>query len=212
MSRAQLRRRPARAVALGAGILVAALSFGLLSSETATSKLQVNRTVSENFRAAYDILVRPNHAQTPFERRHHLVDNGFLSGLFGGISLDQYHQIASIHGVSVAAPVANVGSLLLSATVFVRFPPSVHPSQRTVYRIATTWNVHGGLSRYPSAPSYVYYTPHQLTFTDVEAGTEKAGPAGQALDCAGAGTAPPNFGAVALVTATARSATPTLRR
>ncbi|MGH2868165.1 MAG: FtsX-like permease family protein [Solirubrobacteraceae bacterium] len=164
-----------------------------MSSETATSKLQVNRTVSQNFRAAYDILVRPNNAQTPFERRHHLVDNGFLSGLFGGISLDQYHQIASIHGVSVAAPVANVGSFLLSATVFVPFPPSVHPSQRTVYRIATTWNVHRGLSRYPSAPSYVYYTPHQLTFTDVEAGTEKAGPAGQALDVCGGWYRSPEF-------------------
>jgi putative ABC transport system permease protein len=170
----QLRARRGRAIALGAGILVAAVCFGLLSSETATSKLQVTTTVKHNFRSAYDILVRPKGAQTFFEKAHHVVDDGFLSGLFGGITMRQYDEIKSMSGVSLAAPVANVGYFMMSEAFFVPFPKSVARTAHEVLRVDTTWNVHDGLEHVPGVPFYLYYTNGRLTYkaADYQAGTE----------------------------------------
>ncbi len=111
---AELAARPGRAVVLGVGVLVAVVCFGMLSSETATSRLQVSSEVRHNFKAAYEILVRPKGAETAFEREHRVVSDGFLSGLFGGISLRQWHEIEHTPGVSLAAPVADVGYFTLT--------------------------------------------------------------------------------------------------
>jgi putative ABC transport system permease protein len=161
---AQLRARRGRAVALGAGILIAAVCFGLLSSETASSELQVTATVKQNFRSAYDILVRPRDAETAFEREHHVVDDGFQSGLFGGITMQQYAAIKSMPGVSVAAPVANVGYVLITEAFFVPFPKTVTRTSQEVLRVNTTWNVHHGLEHVPGDPFYLYYTNGRLSF------------------------------------------------
>ncbi|MGH3599830.1 MAG: FtsX-like permease family protein [Pseudonocardiaceae bacterium] len=181
---AQLRARRGRAAALGAGILVAAVCFGLLSSETATSKLQVTATVKHNFRSAYDVLVRPNDAQTPFEKQHHVVDDGFLSGLFGGITMRQYRQIQSLPGVSLAAPVANVGYFMMSDTLFVPFPRSVTRTAHEVLRVNTSWNVHNGLEHVPGIPFYLYYTDGRLTFAteDYQHGVESVPGAPRPVD------------------------------
>jgi putative ABC transport system permease protein len=161
---AQVRRRPARAVALGAGVLVAAVCFGLLSAEAHSSGARVTATVRHNFRAAYDILVRPRGAETKFEHAHHVVDDGFLSALFGGITMRQYHEIRALPGVSLAAPVANVGYFVDQQTLFVPLPRSISRARPQLFRIALDWDVHGGLSRYPGASLYVYWTPKQLRF------------------------------------------------
>jgi hypothetical protein len=157
-------------VLLFLGVLVASFSFGLLSSESASSKLKVDRTVRRNFRAAYDILVRPVGVRSAFERKHHLVDDGFLSSLFGGITMAQYRQIRSIRGVSLVAPVANVGYYLVSDTVFVPFPEGTVSSRQAVYRGVVTWSVHNGLLRYPGAAVYLYHTPKPLTFASYTGG------------------------------------------
>jgi putative ABC transport system permease protein len=164
MARAELRARPGRATTLGAGILVAALSFGLLSSETATSSAQVTSTVKHNFRAAYDILVRPKNAETAFEKEHGVVDDGFLSGLFGGITMKQYDETKSLSGVSLAAPVANVGYFLYQETILVPFPKSVSRSRPSVFKVGVDWDAHNGLSKYPGAPLYLYWTPGAINF------------------------------------------------
>lgn len=167
------------------GIFVAGLSFGLLTSETAGSRLRVSRTVSQNFRSAYDILVRPRGATSSFERKHHLVNDGFLAGLFGGITMQQYHEIARIPGVSLAAPVANVGYFLVSTQLFVPFPRNVPRHDGVVYRIGLNWDVHHGLARYPGATSYVYYTDHELLFTGPETGMQSGVGSGSRNVCGG---------------------------
>ncbi len=180
--RARLRTDRLRIAMLAAGIFVAALTFGLLSAETTRSHLAVTGTVRHNFRAAYQILVRPRGAQTSVERRHHLVDAGFLSGLFGGITLSQYEAIRSLPGVSVAAPVANVGYFTLQDEIFVPFPKSVSQPGQAAYRITVSWNVHDGLADYPGASFYLYWTRRPLTFstTDPQQGTETVD--GRSLD------------------------------
>lgn len=162
---AHIRRRPARALTVGAGVLIAAICFGLLSAETRASGERVSATVRDNFRAAYDILVRPRGAQTAFERSHHVVDDGLLSALFGGITMRQYREIRSLPDVSLAAPVANVGYFVDQQTLLVPFPRRISRTRPQLFRVAVQWSVHHGLSRYPGATLFVYWTPASLRFT-----------------------------------------------
>ena len=62
----QVRSRRDRSIALGAGILVASVSFSLLTAAAATSQLEVHGVVDAASRPAYDILVRPKGADTSF--------------------------------------------------------------------------------------------------------------------------------------------------
>ncbi len=102
----QVRFRLARTLALVAGVLVAATGFTVLTAASQTAQVRTLGTVSANFRAAYDILVRPKGARTAVESRTGTVERDFLSGIYGGISMAQYRKIQRISGVQVAAPVA----------------------------------------------------------------------------------------------------------
>jgi hypothetical protein len=109
-----------RGLALGVGVVVAAVSFVLLTSSAQSSSLRVHGTLKNAFRPAYDILVRPPNSQTPLETSERLVRPNFMSAIFGGISLSQWHHVEQIRGVAVAAPVANVGYLLVDTSSIVR--------------------------------------------------------------------------------------------
>ena len=57
-----------RSIALGAGILVASVSFSLLTADVSTSQLDVTSTVAANYvNSAYQILVRPRGSRTTLE-------------------------------------------------------------------------------------------------------------------------------------------------
>ena len=92
----QIRHRPGRAAALAAGILVAAVSFSLLTAATNTQTAQVTGTIQHNLRPAYDILVRPKGSETALEKSQDLVRDNYLSGIFGGITMAQYQKIKNI--------------------------------------------------------------------------------------------------------------------
>lgn len=153
----QLRYRRGRTAALALGILVAAVSFTLLTSAATTSELRVRSTVGHSFRGAYDILVRPPGSFTQLERDRGLVPDNYLAGIFGGITMAQYDQIRSLTGVEVAAPIANLGYIL--STIQVELPTNRYldrdPAQ--LYRLRLTW-LANHRSRYPDADRYVYYT------------------------------------------------------
>jgi len=152
-----LVHRPGRTATLGVGILVAAVSFTLLTAAVKTSELQVRGTLSSTFRPAYDILVRPPGSFTPLERRDGLVRANYLSGIFGEISLGQWHTILGIPGVQVAAPIANVGYILPFAQVPVSIQHDLTTDPVQLYRLTQTWIASGG-SRYPGPDLYVYYS------------------------------------------------------
>jgi putative ABC transport system permease protein len=159
---AQLRFRRRRLLALAAGVVVAAVSFTLLTAAATTSQLQVRGAVSENFRSAYDVLVRPARSTTPLEASQGLVQQNYLSGIFGGITLDQYAAIRQVPGVDVAAPIAMVGYALQYARVPVTLPAPADPRVRQLFRVRTTRTSDQGLSRFRDADSYVYVTPRPL--------------------------------------------------
>lgn len=154
----QVIRRRGRSLAVVAAIVVAAVSFSLLTSAVATSRLQVKGKVEENFRSAYDILVRPRNSITPLESSDRLVQQNYLSGIFGGITSKQYHQIRAIPGVKVAAPIAMVGYTLPTLNMRVVLNDLLDRSQQQVLRVDFRWRSDRGLSEYPSPPVYVYAT------------------------------------------------------
>jgi putative ABC transport system permease protein len=159
----QLRFRGVRLVALLAGMLLATTAFTVLTAASRTAQLRTVGTVSAHFVPAYDILVRPRGARTALETQTHTVQPNFLSGIYGGITMAQYQQIAGIPGVQVAAPIAMVGYTLLVSQLSFPLPTAdlTRPG-RQLYRETTTWISSGGASRVPQPPSYVYVTPQRL--------------------------------------------------
>jgi len=153
----EIRGRPGRVAALGLGTLAAAASFVLLTSAVSTSQLRVVGTVREHFRAAYDILVRPPGSRTGLERKHQLVQANFLSGAYGGITVDQWRRVLDVPGVEVAAPIANLGYVIPIHRVPIRIDRYLDDEPVQLYRVRTTW-LANGTSRYPGGDLYVYYT------------------------------------------------------
>lgn len=154
-----LRNRPWRAGTLALGILAAAVAFVLLTGSAATSALRIRGTLKSNYRNAYDILVRPQGSTTPLERQQGLVRPNYLSGIYGGITLKQYHQVEHIPGVQVAAPIANIGYLMVPGYVSLPLKPFLTKTKNQLLRIRWSWVSNGGLSRYPAGATYQYYTP-----------------------------------------------------
>jgi putative ABC transport system permease protein len=160
----QLRHRPGRALTLGIAIFAASASFIVLAAAGKTSGLEVHGAVKSNFRPAYDVLVRPHGSATSLERDEHLVRDNYLSGIFGGITLEQYERIKALSGVEVAAPIANVGYILPVGDIPVSIGRFVSRDPVQLYRVRFEWLAHAGTSSYPAGEAYVYYNRvHRFT-------------------------------------------------
>jgi hypothetical protein len=161
---AQLTHRVGRGIALLLGIFVAVTSFTVLTGTSEVSRLEVVGRVEENFRSAYDLLVRPAGATTALEARRGLVRNNFLSGLTGGITLAQYEAIKDIPGIDIAAPIAVLG--YQGQQVLTPLPLADHidpAAPRQLLRIRSTLVTDRGLTRIPGELDYAYATTNDLT-------------------------------------------------
>jgi hypothetical protein len=159
----QLRFRAVRLIALLAGLLLATTAFTVLTAAARTAQLRTVGTVSAHFVPAYEILVRPRGARTALETQAGTVAPDFLSGIYGGISMRQYRQIARIPGVAVAAPVAMVGYTLVKIALPVLLPAADDAGPgRQLFRYTTTWVSAGGSNRIRQPSSYLYLTPDRL--------------------------------------------------
>jgi putative ABC transport system permease protein len=154
----QLRFRRARAIALTLVLLAASAGFLLLSAAGKTTDVRVKGSVRSAFRPAYDILVRPRGSATPLERSAGLVRSNYLSGIYGGITLKQWQAIERIHGVAVAAPVANIGYVLPEQVVKVGIKRDLTKDPVQLYRITSSWRSNAGDRYPPDHTYYVYYT------------------------------------------------------
>ncbi|MGW1185316.1 FtsX-like permease family protein [Streptomyces drozdowiczii] len=160
----QLRHRALRSLALVLGILAATAGFTLLTAGAQRSQLLTTGTVNDNYRGAYDILVRPHGARSAEEDRGALVRPNFLSGQFGGITAEQQKNIARVPGVDVAAPVAMVGYVVSDSHATVDLTDQVDRSRtRQLLTLRPTWHSDRGLSRITDdAPPRVYVTKNRL--------------------------------------------------
>ncbi|WP_446216918.1 FtsX-like permease family protein [Micromonospora sp. IBHARD004] len=163
----QLRGRAGRSVALLVGALVATTGFIVLTGTTTASRLQVIGAVERNSAAAYDILVRPKGSRTAQEAARGLVQPNYLSGLFGGITMSQYRQVAAIDGVRVAAPIAMLGYSTRAVPVEMDLTAAVdRDAERQVIRVDPTFSAERGLSRATARPHYVYLTRNEVVYPD----------------------------------------------
>jgi putative ABC transport system permease protein len=197
----QLRFRSGRALALLAGILVAATAFTVLTAAARTAQIRTVGTVRAHFRPAYDILVRPPRVRSRLESATGTVQPDFLSGIYGGITLTQWHQIERVPGVQVAAPIAMVGYSFMDGVFPLRVPATdVARPGRQLYRATTTWVSAGGATRIRQPPSYVYVTPGRVRYHNATQATTEALPGGAAATpCPAPGqeNAPFSFAALA---------------
>jgi putative ABC transport system permease protein len=153
-----------RSVALGTGMLVAAVAFASLTAAVDVNSARITGTVAANWRGPYDLVVLPPGPSQAVPGNH-LVQVNYLSASGGGITIGQYRRIAGLPGVGVAAPLAIVGYVL--ETVYVPVPLStaaVGRSGARVLAVSSQMVADRGLSRYPAQPSgYVYITPDPLS-------------------------------------------------
>ncbi len=164
----QLKHRRRRAAAVAAGILVAAVSFSLLTAATTTSTAEVRGTVARNLRPAYDILVRPPGSGSALETSKDIVRDNYLSGIFGGITLQQYAEVTKVPGVQLAAPIAMIGYILESITLPVDVTASLTRASAQVLSLTDTEATDRGLTTVPPrSAGYVYVTNDPIRGYDV---------------------------------------------
>jgi putative ABC transport system permease protein len=177
----QLRFRSGRALALLAGMLVAATAFTVLTGAARTAQIRTVGTVNAHFQPAYDILVRPAGVRSSLEQATGTVQPDFLSGIYGGITMAQWHEIEQIAGVQVAAPIAMVGYDLVDAEFPVQVPAAdLKQPGRQLYRATTTWVSQNGTTTIPQPPTYVYVTPNQITMQSGSGAVTETTPDGSA--------------------------------
>jgi len=184
----QFRFRRGRVTVLGVAILVAAVSFVLLTSSAKTSSLKTHGTIGTSFRPAYDILVRPRGTKTRLEQDARLVRPNYLSGIFGGITLAQWEVIKSLRSVDVAAPVANLGYLLPFAYQQLPLNRFLDKGTRQIFRVQPRWRAYNGRSEYQdSFTGYVYVTRRPATYDRLQGLEENLGNGRVTHPCAGFG-------------------------
>jgi len=124
-------------------LMLVVLSSGLLQTGSARVLSQV---LDQNWRGAYDILVRPAGQDLGTESTGGFVEGNFVTVTGkGGISLDQLKAIRKIDGVGVAAPIGlveQVGYQASSPIVDVPDRPLLHtsalPDHPALYEIGFT--------------------------------------------------------------------------
>jgi putative ABC transport system permease protein len=160
---AQLRFRPGRSAALIAVLIATVACFALVGASARTEQVSVHGTLEADSRAAYDLLVRPPGSVTGAEQRGNLVSSTAMSGVDGGITLAQWHEVQQIPGVYAAAPVAVVGYDYLQFDIAVQVPSPAPGQSQVLYRLAPTFVSENGLTKIPTEDQYVYTTTSPLT-------------------------------------------------
>ncbi len=150
--------RRGRSLALLFGILVATAAFAVFTGTSDSERLVVRGTVARSFRGSYDILVRPRGTETQLERTQGLVRDNYLSGIFGGITMSQYRQVAHLPGVQVAAPIAMLGYVLQSAGFNIDLTRYLTRAPRQLFAVRVTRSTDRGRVHLTDQTGYVYVT------------------------------------------------------
>lgn len=159
-----------RTAAAASAIFVAVTSFVILTGTVTTQQLQVTRTVASNYRSTYDILIRPPGSLGPLESSADLVRPNFLSGSYGGITLNQVKQISAVPGVEVAAPVAVLGQTMRNVLIPIDVSKVLDGKDHAMVRYALTGTARNGTAHTANQHGYLYLTKSALTTRDGPSG------------------------------------------
>lgn len=163
---AQLRATWPRAVAVATTVLVAVGSFLVLTGTVTSQQLAVTRTIADNYRSTYDILVRPHGAATDEETANGSVRPNFLATEYGGITLQQVEKISSLPEVDVAAPVAVIGQVMRNVQIQVDVSKILNGRDHAMVRFGVDGTAHNGTARTTNQNGYLYLTTRPLASVD----------------------------------------------
>ncbi len=163
---AHLRGSWRRTAAAAAAIFVAVSSFVVLTGTVTAQRLQVTQEVASNYRSSYDILVRPKGSADQIEKTDNVVRSNFLSGTYGGITMDQVKEIASVPGVEVTAPVAVLGQTMRNVLIPVDVGTVLAGRAHAMVRFALTGTARNGTAHTTNQNGYLYLTRSALTAVD----------------------------------------------
>lgn len=91
------------------GLIIICSGLSTFASAAQSYEVKSTQQVSEHWRGAYDILVRPQSAVSRLESDSGLVEGNYLGTPGEVISMEQFRTIQAIDGIEVAAPVAAIG-------------------------------------------------------------------------------------------------------
>jgi len=158
----RLWRGGSRTLVLGFAILVAATGFTVLTGASNAERLDTVGTVAEASQKTYDVLVRPPGTRSDLEEQEGLIEPGFLTGIYGGITLRQWHEIQDVPGVEVAAPIAMLGYAYPALQIPVDATAAWSPRGTSVARVDVTWAGDNGLTVTRESPQFTVITDHAL--------------------------------------------------
>ncbi|SDJ79422.1 ABC transporter permease [Sediminibacillus albus] len=101
-------RNKQRFILLIIGALIVSVGLSYLVGITQASKGTIVDELQKRWKSSYDIVVRPPGTRSVTEEEQ-LLEPNYLSGLSGGISMEQYKQIQSMEAIEVAAPISMMG-------------------------------------------------------------------------------------------------------
>ena len=133
---------------IGAFIISGGLTYLIGLSDA--NKGTIVETLQQRWSASYDIVVRPEGAKSLTEKKK-LLEPNYLSGLSGGISIEQYQMIKNIEGIEVAAPIAMIGY----ADYNVNFG-KVELDENGIYRRETTTTIDNGFKQATTVNNYYF--------------------------------------------------------
>lgn len=102
------KRKKEQLTLLVVGVLIIAAGLSYLIGLSEQYQLTIVEELQLNWQASYDLVVRSPGSRSETEKDG-ILDSNYLSGIPGGISLDQYEQIKAIPEIEVAAPIAFIG-------------------------------------------------------------------------------------------------------
>ncbi|WP_312476540.1 FtsX-like permease family protein [Neobacillus sp.] len=133
------RRQKGRFILMMIGALLISGGLSTLIGLSETNKGTVINSLQKKWSASYDIVVRPKGTKSITEKDN-LFDPNYLSGISGGISLEDYERIKNIPDIDIAAPISMIGFTGYD----VEFE-KIDKKEPGIYRLTTTTTDNNGL-------------------------------------------------------------------
>ncbi len=103
-------RNKERFILLLVGVLILSTGLSYLIGTTQANNTTVVDELQKRWKSSYHLVVRPEGSRSVTEELN-LLEPNYLSGMNGGITLEQYEQIKAMTNVEIAAPIAMMGSI-----------------------------------------------------------------------------------------------------
>ncbi|MBH9965931.1 FtsX-like permease family protein [[Bacillus] enclensis] len=101
-------RNKDRFILLIIGVLLLSVGLSYLVGVTQSNNGTIVNELQKRWKSSYHIVVRPQDSRSVTEKMN-LLEPNYLSGLHGGISMEQYESIKTMDDVSIAAPISMIG-------------------------------------------------------------------------------------------------------